>query len=368
MNPDPEHDMGAVLERKLGLFPSTSIVVANMIGAGIFTTSGLLMGDLGDPVLMLILWVVGGCLALFGALSYGELGAHMPEAGGEYAFLSRLYHPMFGFLSGWVSLFAGFSAPIAASALGFSEYIFRVFPGINPAGAAGILIGVAALKKILAISVIVLFTAIHVQGIEFGARIQNYLTVLKVGLIGALIVIGFTIGRGDFGHIAIRGDFNFNLAGWKTIGLSLLWIMFAYSGWNAATYIGSEVRDPRRNLPVSLLLGTAVVMALYLCINLFYLFAIPAGEMKGVISVGGLAVTKSLGESAGSLFSLMIAFALFSSLSAFVILGPRVYYAMAQDGCFFRFASKIHPDHKVPAGAIILQGNSVGHDGSFRHF
>lgn len=356
MNSKTNRSIGTTLQRKLGLFPCTSIVVANMIGAGIFTTSGLLMGDLGDPILMLSLWVVGGCLALFGALSYGELGAHMPEAGGEYAFLSRLYHPLFGFLSGWVSLFAGFSAPIAASALGFSEYVFRIFPSLSSPETVGGFISLAVLKKLVAISVIALFTAIHMRGIEFGARIQNYLTMLKVGLIIALIVIGFIFGGGDIRHLTIRGNVSFNLGGWKTIGLSLLWIMFAYSGWNASTYIGSEVRNPRRNLPVSLLLGTGTVMALYLCLNLFYLYAIPPDEMSGVISVGGLAVGYALGAAAGTFFSLMIAFALFSSLSAFIILGPRVYYAMAQDGCFFRFASKIHPVYGIPTGAILLQG------------
>ena len=344
------------LERKLGLFPVTNIVVANMVGAGIFTTSGLLMADLLDPVIMIALWIVGGVIAFCGALSYGELGAAIPRAGGEYVFLSKLYHPSLGFLSGWVSLFAGFSAPIAASAIGFSEYLTRAFPGllhlgIFPAGAEAMI-----LKKFYAILVILVFIFIHVRGIEFGSNVQNYLTILKVGLIVGLVVFGFSIGNGSMSHFSRGSRFTFDFGGWKTIGLSLMWIMFAYSGWNAAAYIGSEVRDPARNLPRSLMLGTGIVMFLYLCLNLFYVYAVPPGEMGGVISIGGLAVGNLFGKSFESMLSIMISFALFSSLSAFVILGPRVYYSMAKDGYFFKFASEVHPRFGVPVKSIVLQG------------
>ena len=344
------------LERKLGLFPVTNIVIANMIGAGIFTTSGLLMGDLKKPLLMLALWLVGGIIALCGALSYGELGAAIPKAGGEYAFLSKLFHPGFGFLSGWVSFFAGFSAPIAASAIGFSEYLTRAFPSLLE---PGILDGPAdgvAVKKFLSILVIVLFTLIHARGVEAGARVQNFLTLLKVTLVAALIIAGFSSSRGDFAHLAQGGGFRFDFGGWKTIGLSLMWIMFAYSGWNASAYIGSEVRDPRRNLPRSLLLGTGIVLLLYAGLNVLYLYALPAGEMSGVIAVGGLAAGRLFGHSFEPILSLFIAFALFSSLSAFIILGPRVYYSMARDGVFFRSVAKLHPVLGAPSRSVALQG------------
>lgn len=333
------------LERRLGLFPLTNIVIANMIGAGIFTTSGLLMTGLKKPLLMLSLWAVGGLIALCGALSYGELGAAMPRAGGEYAFLSRLFHPLFGFLSGWVSFFAGFSAPIAASAIGFSEYLTRAFPGLAGPG-----------KKFYSLLVILVFTCIHARGIELGARVQNLLTLLKVGLILGLIIFGFSSGQGSLGHLTGGSGFEFDFSGWKTIGLSLVWIMFAYSGWNASAYIGSEVRNPKRNLPRSLILGTGIVLVLYLGLNLFYVYAVPPGEMAGVISIGGLAAGNLFGKSFESVLSLLISFALFSSLSAFLILGPRVYYAMACDRCFFPFASDVHSRFKVPSKSIALQG------------
>jgi len=337
------------LKRQLGLFSVTNIVIANMIGAGIFTTSGLLMGGLNNPILMLILWVGGGIIALCGALCYGELGASIPSAGGEYIYLSRLFHPLAGFLSGWISFFVGFSAPIAASALGFSEYFTRAFPQLIEWGNPIIL------KKLYAVFVIVVFTVIHIRGIEFGAKVQNYLTFLKVVLIVGLVALGFFSGRGNFDHLFQGADFNFNFRGYKVIGLSLMWIMFAYSGWNASAYIGSEIKNPRRNLPYSLIFGTGIVLFLYVCLNMLYVYALAPEKMNGVISIGGLAMENLFGSSMQNIFSVLISFALFSSLSAFIILGPRVYFSMARDGYFFKFASDVHPVFRVPAKSILLQ-------------
>jgi basic amino acid/polyamine antiporter, APA family len=343
------------LKRQLGLFPATNIVVANMVGAGIFTTAGLLMAGLHDPILMLILWVIGGIIALCGALSYGELGAAMPEAGGEYLFLSKLYHPLFGFLSGWVSFMVGFSAPIAASALGFSEYFCRALPGLTEWSGKVLLISPAATGKILASSVILIFTFIHYRGIRYGAKIQNILTILKIGLILTLLIFGFSSGRGDLGNFSKGSSIAPGIAGLRTIGLSLMWIMFAYSGWNASTYIGGEIKNPSKTLPRSLLLGTLIVSVLYLGLNALFVYAINPKDMEGVISIGGLAMGNLFGRSADVVFSILIAFALFSSLSAFIIIGPRVYYSMAKDGLFFKSAAKIHKKFQVPSNSILIQ-------------
>jgi APA family basic amino acid/polyamine antiporter len=356
------------LERRLGLFPLTNIVVANMVGAGIFTTSGLLLRDLGDPLFLLALWVAGGALALCGALVYGELGAAMPQAGGEYLFLSRLFHPLPGFLSGWVSFFVGFSAPIAASAIGFAEYLARAFPGLFDWGILPGRSETVLVKKIYAGLVIVAFTLLHRAGLKLGSRVQNFLTVLKVGLIIGLIALGFATGRGSLDHLARGASLPAGFAGWKVAGLGLMWIMFAYSGWNASAYVGSEIQRPRKNLPRSLLLGTGIVVGLYLFLNLLFVYAIPPPEMSGVIAVGGLAAGRLFGHAAESVFSVLIAFALFSSLSAFIILGPRVYYSMARDGHFFRFVGKVHPRYGVPSRSILLQGGMailIAFSGSF---
>jgi APA family basic amino acid/polyamine antiporter len=251
------------------LFPATNIVVANMIGAGIFTTSGLLMAGLNNPLLMLALWVVGGIIALCGAFSYGELGAAMPGAGGEYLFLSKLYHPIFGFLSGWVSFIVGFSAPIAASAMGFSEYFCRAIPAIPGWFESVGIMNPAATRTFLSVSVIMIFTVIHYRGIKSGALVQNILTLLKVALIVFLLLAGFLSGKGDLNNFSSGGWVSPGFAGWKTIGLSLMWIMFAYSGWNSSTYLGAEIKNPSKTLPRSLILGTGIVMLLYLGLNLY---------------------------------------------------------------------------------------------------
>jgi APA family basic amino acid/polyamine antiporter len=343
------------LQRKLGLFPATNIVIANMIGAGIFTTSGLLMAGLKDPILLIILWAVGGVIALCGALSYGELGAAMPGAGGEYLFLSKLFHPAFGFLSGWVSFIVGFSAPIAASAMGFSEYFLRAVPALPGWFSSAGIMNEKITGKLLSVTVILIFTLIHYRGIKTGARVQNVLTVLKVLLIAVLIFAGLLSGNGDMSNFSSQGIDGEGSASLKTIGLSLMWIMFAYSGWNASTYIGAEIKDPAKTLPRSLIIGTGIVILTYLALNVFYVYSIDPEEMKGVISVGGLAMGNLFGKSAEVLFSILIAFALFSSLSAFIILGPRVYYSMAKDGLFFKSVAKIHPRFQVPSNSILLQ-------------
>jgi len=344
------------LQRRLGLFPVTNIVIANMIGGGIFATSGLLMKDLHNPLVMIFLWLAAGLIALSGALCYGEVGASIPEAGGEYTFLSQLFHPTLGFLSGWLSFFAGFSAPIAFAAMSFSEYFSRACPSLMRIGILDPALETIILKKLYAIIIILVFTLIHMRGITFGAKVQNGLTILKVGLILGLIVFGFASGKGNFAHFTQQSGFDFGFGGWKVIGLSLMWIMFAYSGWNASAYIGSEIKNPTKNLPRSLFIGTGAVILLYLGLNALYIYAIPPAEMEGVVSIGGLAARNLFGASFDRILSLLISFALFSSLSAFIILGPRVYFSMARDGYFFKFTAKVHPVFRVPSKSILLQG------------
>ncbi len=343
------------LERKLGLFTTTNIVVANIIGAGIFTTTGYLMGYLHHPAIMLLLWVLGGIISFCGAVSFGELGATFPNAGGEYIFISKLFHPLPGFLSGWLSLIVGFSAPIAASAIGFSEYFSLAIPDLQYTLFHSAIVPSHIFKKGLAISIVIIFTAVHSMGIVFGGKVQNVLTILKVGLITGLVIVGFSAGHGDYGNLFSESEFHFSFSGWKSMGLSLMLIMFAYSGWNSATYIGSEIKNPSFVIPWSLFISTGIVVILYVLLNVFFIYALPPQEITGIPEIAGLAARRSLGPLAETVVSLFISFALISSLSAFIILGPRVYYSMAKNGYFFRFAAKVHPKFKVPVGAIILQ-------------
>lgn len=347
--------IGKKLERKLGLFPVTNIVIANIIGAGIFTTTGFLMDFLGSPQLMMLLWFIGGVIAFCGALAFGELGATFPEAGGEYIFISKLFHPMLGFLSGWLSLVVGFSAPIAASAIGFSKYFVWAFPGLQSWLNLNSLLTPDSFSKFLAVLVIVGFSLLHSRGVVLGAVVQNGLTLLKILLVAGLIIAGFTVGEGNFENLKSTQPFHFDFEGWKSIGLSLMFVMFAFSGWNSATYIGSEIREPGKVIPRSLLISTIIVTVLYLLLNLFFVYAIPPDQMIGEPEIGGLAAGKAFGKLAETVLSLLISFALFSSLSAFIILGPRVYYSMAKDGYFFKAIARVHPKFEVPRNAIILQ-------------
>jgi len=343
------------LERKLGLFPVTNIVIANIIGAGIFTTTGYLMGFLGNPMIMLFLWILGGLIALCGAIAFGELGAAFPDAGGEYVFISKLFSPLLGFLSGWLSLIVGFSAPIAASAIGFSKYFIWAFPDSQSWLFLNNIIGEEAYSRMLAIVIIILFTFIHAKGLVLGAKVQNLLTLLKILLVLALIFAGFLFGEGNLENLKTSAEFEFSFTNWKAIGLSLVFIMFAYSGWNSATYIGSEIRSPRKIIPRSLLISTLIVTVLYILLNVFFIYAVPPSELRNEPEVAGLAAGFAFGPLAEKVISLLISFALFSSLSAFILLGPRVYFKMAQDGLFFKSMAKIHPIRKVPVNAIYLQ-------------
>jgi len=339
------------LKRRLGLYPLNNIVIASMIGTGIFMTSGILMNYLRNPFLMIVLWIIGGIIALSGALCYAELGVAIPRAGAEYAFLSELFHPVLGFLSGWVLFFVGFSAPIAAIALGFSHYLMRIFPGLN----TPVLLG----GKLIAILVILVFMAIHVLKIEFRTGVQNVLTLLPVAFIVCLILVGFTAGEGSWGHFSQGEGFQWNSNGLKAICFSLMMIMFSFTGWNATTYIGSEVRDPKKNIPRSLLIGTGIVVLLYMGLNLLYIYAVPPKEMAASFSIGELAIGSLFEGSLEDYFAIalpvFISLALLASLSASIILGSRVYYSMARDRLFFKFASQISPKSESPSRSIIFQ-------------
>jgi APA family basic amino acid/polyamine antiporter len=248
-----------------------------------------------------------------------------------------------------VSFFAGFSAPLAASSLGFSEYLASAFPSLELAS------GAVLLKKAVALSLVAALAAVHMRGLEVGARVQNYLTVGKVVLIVALITVGFTIGQGDVNNFRASVTSETSGVSWHAVGLSLMWIMFAYSGWNASGYIGSEIRSPRRNLPLSLIMGTGVVTVLYVGLNALFVYAAPPAEMQGTIAVGGLAASFLFGGAAERFVSLLIAFALVSAISSLIIIGPRVYYAMARDEYFFKSVARVHPVYRVPSTAIVVQ-------------
>jgi APA family basic amino acid/polyamine antiporter len=365
-------------KRRLGLTVTAAIVVANMIGSGVFTSSGFQAASLHDPMTMLACWVVGGVIALCGAAAYAELGSMMPRAGGEYVYLSEAYHPAVGFMSGWASLTVGFSAPIAAAALGFSIYLAALVPGLHAAPWMVVDLGVVKLtlgmQQMVAIALVVAITALHSFDTKVGGWVQAAFTALKVLLIVAFIIAGLLVGTGDWNNLAtVKGGLLENLPT-TAFATSLMYVSFAYSGWNAAAYIANEVERPERNLPRALLLGTGVVMALYVLLNLVFLYAIPPEVMGGkltpelvaskvttaweggpIIEVGDVAARNLFGTSAGGVVSAVISIALISSVSAMIMAGPRVYAAMAINRALPHQLATFNK-RGVPVNAVLVQG------------
>ena len=343
------------------MWSATALVVSNMIGTGIFTTTGFLAGDLGEPSLVLGIWVVGALFALAGALCYSELGINFPTSGGEYVYLRQAYGPVWGFLSGWVSFFAGFSAPIAAAALAFAGYLAFIFPSLGHDSSAltwdmaGTTWQVGATQA-LAAGLVLILTLLNCVGVAFVARVQNVLTMIKVVVIATFVLFGFLVGEGsweNFGGAAARTSTSPLL---QQFAVSLFWVMFGYSGWNAATYVAEELRDPHRTLPRALLIGTAAVALMYLALNVVFIYGAPLDTMKGVVAVGALAAARLFGAEVAGLFGALMALAIVSTVNAMITIGPRVYYAMAKDRAFLNVASRLSPRSKVPMAAVLMQG------------
>jgi APA family basic amino acid/polyamine antiporter len=324
-------------ERPLGLLTATSLVVASMIGAGIFTTTGLLAASLGDERLILLAWLVGGALALAGALSYGELGAMMPEAGGDYASLTEIYGPRVGFVCGFVTFVAGFAAPIGGVALALGAYVQALRPETSP--------------PVTATVVIAILTIAHASGVRAGARVNDVAAVLKLGVVVAFVVAGLLVpataepGRAAPTLADPAGPF----------AAALVLIAFAYTGWNAAAYIGGEIRDPARLLPRALAVGTSIVTVLYLALNVVYFRAAAPAQLAGVEHVGDVAARRLFGPGIATVFDVGIVLVLLSTVSAFAMAGPRVTLAMARRGeipaPFARSNAR-----GAPAAAVVLLG------------
>jgi basic amino acid/polyamine antiporter, APA family len=338
------------VKREIGIVSSVSIVVANIVGAGIFTTSGILAGLLPAARWVMACWFFGGVIAITGALCYSELATRMPQAGGEYVYLKRLYHPALGFLTGWTSFIVGFSAAIAASSMGFSEYFFSGFDDKFLAAGSTQLIVV---KKLTAVTIIAAFTALHYRGVRAGTRVQNTLTVIKIVIVLGLATTGLLLG-GNRELPAVSGEAA--KWHWTAVGTAMMLVMFAYSGWNASAYIAEELKNPKRTLPVSLIAGTGIVILLYVAVNLFIFRSLPYEETKGVVAIMERASVGVFGDWMGRGLGILVSVALLSSLSAYIIIGPRVYFAMARDRLFFRFASVVHPKYYVPGWSIVIQG------------
>jgi len=335
------------LQRGFGLSTATYVVIASMVGTGILVSPGYMMVTLKNYPVIFGLWALGGLLALCGALCVAELAAALPRAGGEYVYLREAYGPMPAFLSGWTSFFVGFSAPLAVAGYMAASYLLTPF-GLAE-GEMGYLI------KIVAVTIIIAITLPNLVGHRQSAWTQNLTTVLKFGLFVVLAVLAFLFGDGRWAHIAEGQPIGKVDPG--TAATQLFYVMFAYSGWSAATYVAGEVKNPAKTLPRSLLLGTGLVIVLYLALSLTFAYAVPLAEVgfENAERVPQLAVENLFGSRTSGVFSVAIGLAFLATVSAFIITGPRIYYAMAKDTLFPSIAGHVSTKGRIPVYAMIAQ-------------
>jgi APA family basic amino acid/polyamine antiporter len=337
----------SALPRRIGWFTAGCVLVSNVVGAGIFTTTGFMARDLGHPGLILAVWLMGGLIALAGALSYSELGTALPVAGGEYVYLHRAYGPFVGFLSGWTSFAVGFSAAIAAGAMSFAAYFLELVRlGEGEGAIPSSIIGLALLWSI---------TGCHLVGIGAGGFLQRMLTLLNMGAILSLMTAGLMVGKGDWAHLTLS-----DARATPSIGLSivsLIFALYAYSGWNAAVYLAGEVTEPARAIPRALIGGTLFVTLLYVALNGFYFYALPVTDLANapLLPVANKVAVALLGSDAARLATTMLCLAIAGAMSAMVWAGPRVYYAMAKDGVIPSYFCRTSGARGTPNNAILLQ-------------
>lgn len=330
------------LRRTLSLNDAAMLVVSSVIGVGIFLTPGSVAELLPNPHWFLAAWLVGGLLALAGALANAELGAMYPHAGGDYVYLREAYHPAAGFAVGWLTFFVIYTGTIATLAAGFAEGL-GLFIDLSMTGTLAV-----------AVAVIALTSWVNYVGVRAGARFNNITAYLKIIALVGLVLGGVWSGSGDLTRLAPAATAAIDNP-WSAFGLALSPVLFSYLGWNASLYVGSEIRDPGRNLPLSLFFGLAICTAIYLLVNLVYLYALPMDELRGEVRVGEAAARALFGPTGGTLTAALVLASVFGCLNATILVGPRVAYAMAIDGRFFGKVDRVHAANETPHIAILVQ-------------
>jgi APA family basic amino acid/polyamine antiporter len=330
------------LQRSLTLFGAVMLVVGNVVGAGIFTTSGILAAHIDHPAAFIFVWVVGGLLTIAGALTYAELGAMFPRAGGDYQFLKEAYSPMAGFIIGWLNFWVISPGSIAALSIAFVGYL----PGLPVDNGT-------LFQKGLAIVVIAILSIVNYRSIRLASGAQSVITMGSLVLLVGLVVGGAASGRGEIGNFSTSPVHLFSFG--NVLGPAMIAVLFTYSGWFAAAYVGSEVMRPNRNVPLALLVGTVLVTILYTGVNAAYLYALPLEEMRGATDVAQIAATRLFGSKVAVFVSIAVLLAIGSCVNGTVMTGSRVCYAMAEDGVFWKRLGKVHPRFHTPHVAIVAQ-------------
>jgi len=344
------------LERRLGPGDAAAVVVSNVIGSGILILPAIIAQIAPAPWAMLGIWATGGLLAFAGAMAYAELAALRPRAGGEYVYLRAAFGPLPAFLTGWTSFVAGFSGAIAASAVGFAGLLGRFVPFAgDTTPIVSIPLGLLTLaispQSLVALTLIAALSIVHMLGLGPGRVVQNALASFKVLALLAFVVAGLTMGHGSMEHF--KGGGTVTVSAWL---FALVPVMFSYAGWNAASYIAEEIRDPGRNVPRALAMGTVAVVLVYLAMNVVFIYALPISTLTGLkVRVVDAAADALFGPVAGNILTVVTMVIVTGSISAMVFAGPRVYYAMARDGLFLPSAARVHPTWRTPAASIVAQ-------------
>lgn len=345
------------LKRDLGLWGAAAIVVGTVIGSAIFIVPREMVGNVGSPLMVFVVWIFGGMLTLFGALSYAELAAALPEAGGEYVYLREAYGPLFGFIYAWTQMWVAKSGSIATLATGFFIYLANFQPGLErvwvvvplPLGEAGQPLQIRY-GQILAMCVIGVLALINYFGVKVGGNVQVTVTVVKVALIAGIIVIGLGTSHGSVSNYSSSVPVPGGIPGFFAALVAALW---AYDGWNNVSMVASEVQKPQRNLPLSLIVGTLSVVALYLLTNLAYFYVLPASAVAATDRVAGEAMRRVLGPWGAGAVSVAAMISIFAALNGSILSGSRVPFAAARDRLFFRRVSYVHPKHRTPSVSIL---------------
>ena len=352
-----EKDQPVKLERQLGLFDSSMMVIGIVIGSGIFMTTGLMADVLPSASLILIVWILGGMQMIAGALTFAELGAAMPKVGGQYVYLREAYGPLSAFLFGWVAFSAYVTGTNAALAVAIAAHLGSFYPNLSThsnlvnIGNFGLSLG-----QLVALSLLAVLSVINYLGIVFGKWVQNIFTVLKIGSILLFALAGIFISTGN------QINFSFNPTGMDFgsiiigIGIALVAVNWTVGGWEYVTFTAGEIKNPKRNLPLALFIGTLVILVLYLLINITYLKALPMNALAGEIKVGEATAKALYGQGIAGLFTIVVIISMFGALNGNILVGARVTYAMAKDNLFFPSAAKVHPKNHTPGNAIIIQG------------
>jgi len=354
-----EIDKKPKLLEKLNLFDATLLVIGSVIGSGIFLTSGIIAQSLPSPEWILFVWILGAVLSLFGGLTFAELGAMIPEAGGQYVYLREAYGPLAGFMYGWTAFLIIQTGGIAALAVGFAEYFAYFVPDFS---LDNYLIDVGVLTvssgQILAVASIAILSFVNYFGVRSGTVVQNIFTILKLFAIGILVIAGLyvALSSGETIGSITTPSVPSGSALITAVGISLIAVLWTFDGWYSVNAVASEIKNVKRNLPLSLFIGITLIGIIYLLVNILYVATLPMDEMTGVVRIGEKATSFAFGATAGTLMAGLILISILGCLSATIIYSPRIYYAMANDGLFFKKFADVHPKYHTPSIAILWQG------------